>query len=310
MRQHSRNLRSIAIVLVLFLVVSVTAGAEDLQQHLRDQYQGKTRLLRGFYSGDSLLYESSGALIGKEITGDWSDDGFVALDDIHTIGPHLVIAGRRLLVTRLTPEFALTPARKRSAEGKDLGPAVLKIDVDFGMNAPSAAEADAVISKIFLTEQDSLADLVPEYWKPCVPEGLAGRNKSCNFSEKVLAIPGVMPPQNGSGTVGASGDQSQSAQLGKMVRLENGMIPPRTISSPEPEFSEGARGVKYQGVATLALVVNTEGKPIKVRVVTPLGAGLDAKAVHAVESWKFEPARRNNQPVAMDIMVGVDFHLY
>jgi TonB family protein len=310
MSHHCRNLHSIAFVLALCLVVSVAAGADDLQQHLRDQYQGKTRLLRGFYSGDSLLYDSSGLLIGKEITGDWSDDGFVALDDIHTIGPRLVIEGRRLLVTRLTPEFAFTAARRRSADGKDVGPVVLKIDVDFGTNAPSAAQADAVISKIFLTEQDSLADLVPEYWKPCVPEGLTGKNKNCNFSDKVLAIPGVVPSQNGSVPVRPLGDQSQFAENGKMVSLEKGMSPPKAISSPDPEFSDGARGVKYQGVAILGLVVNAEGKPIKVRVVTPLGAGLDAKAVHAVESWKFEPARRNNQPTAMDIMVEVDFHLY
>jgi hypothetical protein len=63
---------------------------------LRDQYQRKPRLLRRFYSGDSLLYDSPGVLIGQEITGDWSDDGFVALDDIHTIGPRLESSDRNL----------------------------------------------------------------------------------------------------------------------------------------------------------------------------------------------------------------------
>jgi TPR repeat protein len=38
--------------------------------------------------------------------------------------------------------------------------------------------------------------------------------------------------------------------------------------------------------------------------------GLDEKAVEAVRSWKFEPARKDGNPVALQIAVEVDFHLY
>jgi protein TonB len=40
------------------------------------------------------------------------------------------------------------------------------------------------------------------------------------------------------------------------------------------------------------------------------GTGLDEKAIEAVKSWRFRPATLNGQPVATQIAVQVDFHLY
>lgn len=310
MREYCSHLRLIAIALGLFLVASPCARAGDLQEHLREQYQGKTRLLRGFYVGDHLRYDSAGVLIGRQFAGDWTADGFVVLDDIHESGPLLVIETRRLLVTRLTPEFAFSAAKKRSAEGKDLGAALLTIKVDFGKVTPSAEQADSAISRIFLTEQDNLADLVPEYWRSCVRDGLDGKNQNCRFSNEVLSIPGVVLSNKNLLTPIEPDDASQPVRQDQIFHVGKGVRPPKAIFQPEPEFSEGARGVKYQGRAVLGLIVSAEGKPTKIRILNPLGAGLDAKAVHAVESWKFEPAKLEGQPVPVEIAVEVDFHLY
>jgi TonB family protein len=255
-----------------------------------------------------LLYDSAGALVGKEVAGDWTEDGFVVLDDVHTAGPHLVVEGRRLLVTRSTAGFQFSAAKKISAHGKDAGPVLLKIDVDFGTNAPSVEQADTVLSGVFLTGQDSLADLVPEYWKPCVREGLIGKDKNCSFSTEVMAIPGVALSDQSDGA--QSGDGEQPAPQDQVFRVGNGVSSPRAISQPWPEFSDGARGVRHQGVITLRLIVSAEGKPTKIRILSPQGAGLDAKAVHAVESWRFEPARLSGQPVPVEVTAEVDFHLY
>ena len=89
-----------------------------------------------------------------------------------------------------------------------------------------------------------------------------------------------------------------------------GIRPPKLISQHEPEFSEPARAAKYQGTVTLDIVVNTEGTPTDIHVTNPLGLGLDAKAVEAVATWRFEPARKNGEPVATKIAVEVNFHLY
>jgi TonB family protein len=85
---------------------------------------------------------------------------------------------------------------------------------------------------------------------------------------------------------------------------------PRIISDPEPEYSEEARKAKYQGVCVLWLVVGPDGRPRDIRVARSLGLGLDEKAIEAVKNWKFEPALKDGKPVAVQINVEVNFHLY
>jgi TonB family protein len=90
----------------------------------------------------------------------------------------------------------------------------------------------------------------------------------------------------------------------------NGVTPPRLIHNTNPEFSDEARRKKIEGVVTLSLVVDTNGQPTDVQVVTPLGHGLDEKAVEAVQQWRFQPAVKDGNPIAKKINVQVNFHLY
>jgi TonB family protein len=38
--------------------------------------------------------------------------------------------------------------------------------------------------------------------------------------------------------------------------------------------------------------------------------GPDEKALEAVKTWRFKPATKDGKPVATQLVVGVDFHLY
>ena len=91
---------------------------------------------------------------------------------------------------------------------------------------------------------------------------------------------------------------------------QKGVSVPEAIYSPEPSFSEEARKAKFQGVVLLLVVVGKDGRPSNIRVGQSLGMGLDEKAMEAVKSWRFRPAALNGQPVATQIAVQVDFHLY
>jgi len=85
---------------------------------------------------------------------------------------------------------------------------------------------------------------------------------------------------------------------------------PQVIFNPEPSFSDEARKAKAQGMVLLLLVVGKDGRPHDIRVGQSLGMGLDEKAIEAVNRWRFRPATLNGQPVATQIAVQVDFHLY
>lgn len=121
-------------------------------------------------------------------------------------------------------------------------------------------------------------------------------------------IPLVLSLAAVTGTSGMLAAQTQSAPE-TLYKVGGGVKPPHVIYSPEPPFSEKARSAGYQGVSTLSLVVGTDGIPRNIKVVNPLGMGLDEKAVEAVSAWKFQPATKDGSPVAVQIAVEVDFHL-
>jgi len=91
---------------------------------------------------------------------------------------------------------------------------------------------------------------------------------------------------------------------------QNGIAPPRCIKQKSPKYSGKARKDKVQGVVLLILVVTREGGVTDIRVKDGLGHGLDEEAVKAVRTWKFTPATKDGKPIAVQIAVEVDFHLY
>ncbi len=97
---------------------------------------------------------------------------------------------------------------------------------------------------------------------------------------------------------------------GGAFRVGGGVSAPKAIYAPDPEYSEEARKVKHMGTVVLWLVVGPDGKPRDIRVLRTLGLGLDEKAIEAVKNWRFEPAMKDGKPVAVQINVEVNFHLY
>lgn len=114
----------------------------------------------------------------------------------------------------------------------------------------------------------------------------------------------------GSGTGPGVGPGHGGGYGGGAYRVGGGVSAPKAVYSPDPDYSEEARKAKYQGTVVLWLVVGSDGKPHDIRVQRALGMGLDQKAIEAVREWRFEPAKKDGQPVPVMINVEVNFRLY
>ena len=84
---------------------------------------------------------------------------------------------------------------------------------------------------------------------------------------------------------------------------------PLLISKIQPEYTEDARRAKYSGIVHLAVVIDEHGVPVDIRIVNPLGLGLDEKAVEAVQRWRFRPGYKNGKPVKVRAAIDVNFRL-
>src|SRR5580698_2409622 len=104
----------------------------------------------------------------------------------------------------------------------------------------------------------------------------------------------------GSGRGNGVGPGEGGGYGGGLYHVGGGVSNPVLIYAPDPEFSDEARRAKYQGVCVVGLVVDAQGNPQRVRIVRPLGMGLDEKALEAVRQYKFKAAVFNGKPVPVE----------
>ncbi len=113
----------------------------------------------------------------------------------------------------------------------------------------------------------------------------------------------------GSGSGAGFGPGHGGGMGGGAYRIGGGVSPPAVIYKVEPEYSEEARKAKFQGTVVLFIVVDEHGNPRDLKVIRPLGLGLDQKAIEAVEKWRFNPGKKDGKPVAVQATIEVNFRL-
>jgi TonB family protein len=293
---------ALTVTLALLAAFPAYGRPSEVEQHLRDEYLGKTFVLRGFYPGDRLQYDSEGALRGDANAGDWTSDGFVQVKEVHVSRGHLTIEAERLLVVHFEAREFQFDAEEKLDKRK------LKIDADLGSAGDSPETADALMSKIFVTAHEELADMVPDYWKPCVRMAGSGGDNKCRFSSELMAIPGTTASAKedaGGCKIRPAAGECSAGHPGRSREAH-----PTATYSPGCEFTDRARKAKFQGTVNLALVVDEQGLPRDIHITRPVGMGLDEQALKCVSQWRFKPAEQDGQPFAAEIAVRVDFHLY
>jgi TonB family protein len=103
---------------------------------------------------------------------------------------------------------------------------------------------------------------------------------------------------------------AQTPNRAAIYRVGNGVSAPVPINQNQPEYSAEARVARLEGAVALSLVVGADGHPSDIRVRKSVGMGLDENAVLAVSAWRFKPAMKGDQPVAVESTIEVSFHLY
>ena len=90
-----------------------------------------------------------------------------------------------------------------------------------------------------------------------------------------------------------------------------GVTPVLCAYCPDPPYADEARKAKLQGTVTLRVLVGTDGRASEIRVVAPLGLGLDERAVETVRTWRFMAAKdAAHNPVASWVTVEAIFRLF
>jgi TonB family protein len=90
-----------------------------------------------------------------------------------------------------------------------------------------------------------------------------------------------------------------------------GVVAPKCVYQPTPQYTSQARESKIEGILVLQGIIRKNGHVDGLKVLRPLGYGLDERAMDIVGSeWRFEPGTFNGQPVDIQANFEISFRLY
>jgi TonB family protein len=103
-------------------------------------------------------------------------------------------------------------------------------------------------------------------------------------------------------------DQVDVASL-HAVEITDDITPPRLTEVASPDYTPEAKKKKIEGTVTLAIVIDKKGDVADAKVIKGLGYGLDENAIIAVKEWKYKPAEKDGEAIAVKLEVTTDFYL-
>jgi homoserine O-acetyltransferase/O-succinyltransferase len=138
-----------------------------------------------------------------------------------------------------------------------------------------------------------------------------------SYLAKLLRESGGLAPGTGVVTVGPNlppftptlGGPPMDGGNGGVYRVGNGVTAPRKISGDQPSYTDYARSHHISGDVLLWAIVWADGSVKAIRVQRGVEPSLDQSAVETVRTWRFEPAMKDGQPVAVQLNIEVTFRL-
>jgi len=272
------------LLLAVCLVHTATAHADSVKDNLNHKYKKQVLALRTPFTRGDQKFDSAGQPIGARASGRWLTYGAIYVEKLNLTKDALRLEGPRVAFSSVKTEGKtyLTNLSK---------PVKIEIRLDQPLN--SLDQAQALLERVFFPEADVAQHATPEF-----------RRSDDNIPDDEIAHVSIHSSR-------PSEESLPDADRDKIDHDKEGaVLAPRAIYTPEPEFSEPARRAKFQGTVVLQIVVNKKGDVVRVRLVRALGMGLDQNAMEGVERWRFSPATRNGQPVAVALNIEVAFNLY
>lgn len=141
-----------------------------------------------------------------------------------------------------------------------------------------------------------IPDPTPEEPEPILVEEVEIPDIDYVVGDVVFGIPDGPPDPYG---VGGDGP----------IRLGGDVIPPEKIFYPSPRYTEEGRQARITGVVILEAVIDQQGNVAHVKVLKGLPMGLTESAVETAKQWKFRPATKAGEAVAVFLNLTIRFSL-
>ena len=296
-------LRPISILLLCMIASTVSAATQEAEKALKE-FEGKVLVLHHPLQGSSQEYDAEGKALKGGDEGPWTVYGGVLIDKVDLSSDRLRIEGRRILFLFLKGKFTAMEFKRLKRPVDPPFPPSVQLEIALDRALDSAEEARAVLGRVFALNTKGLLDSLPEFWREPLDDELIYDPLQKREAEFRMELPsrGINKPAHKVRPNVITADQ--------VFHVGAEVTAPKATFTPEPKFTDIARYEKFQGTLLVDLIVGTDGAAHRIRLVRPLGLGLDESARSMIQTWRFQPATKNGQPVAVEMNVEVAFNLY
>jgi TonB family protein len=265
---------------------SSTAQARQLEQ----RYKGMLLRVRDLVSDSKVRYDAAGNLTGKWHPGRWTWHSSVEVTKVEMKDRLLKIQANRLLLNYNRGTHLFVPVRSGA----------VNIEIETSPGADGNIDVEKEWNKAFLKPAEEYPLDMQPYWKPFIACVIRPKTDECEYYEKKSWAPDVYKINP---TSNWKPDYPNVHHVGGDVK------PPKVKSRVEPEYNEVARAGRVTGTVLLEAIVTKQGGIQILRVIRPLGYGLEENAAEALSQWVFEPGTRMGQPVDVLLDIEVNFNL-
>jgi TonB family protein len=258
------------ILLLLVLLATGPLFAQTSEADLKTRLVDKPLYLRGEWEGDKLKFDASGQLLGSSKMLPFTLSG-MDVQKVKLDDKGLTLDGKRVGV-----EFNWDQLARVVIKGESI-----RLHID----RPAGGDYSHALDRVFATLPE-LVPTLPIYWQ--------------TYAQQFLI------PATAAKVTHAAGS---SDSLARQHKIGGNVSAPRVLSMPQPSYDRRARAENISGKILVYLQVDQEGKPNNIRILHPLGFGLDDMAVDAVSRYKFAPAKENGNPVRVEMNIEVAFSM-
>jgi TonB family protein len=314
LRTILKNMRVRLTILLLCCFIGVlAASAQDAETALK-QFEGKTLILRHPLQSDSQRYDAEGNVLKGGNEGSWAVFGGVLVDHVVLTPDKLRVEGRRIFF--LFPKQKLVLFEFTRLKGHKAPPFSPTMEVEINLDNPidSADQARTILKRVFALNTSDVLKTLPDFWRVYLADHHfsydPSQQKDAEYRWREQRAGTSEPAQyaqpDTTNDPGSTDTDEPTFRVGPDTKVKA----PRAKLTSAPAYSEIAQYENFKGIAVVNVVVGTDGKVHRFRLLRPLGMGLDEIAQSTVQTWRFQPATHNGQPVAVEMNIEVAFDFY
>jgi len=276
----------------LFVVVMIVLGSlpvhawdGDLEDTLNRHYFGHILNLRQPINATIQQYDSQGNIFTANAPGPWTVYSRVQIRNIRLEPNRLVVEGRRIGMRREPKIGMLIPVDLKE-----------KVTLQIALSRPldSEEEFHAILGRIFAFSREDFLASLPEFWQGYVRIYLKTYSDDGNTMEFGISESSLKT-------------RSRVEKAPAVSQDSRGETGPGLKKTTQAAYTSAASSQELTGHVILTITVDASGRPVNVRLLRPLGLGLDESAASTVKDWTFKPATQRGQPIKADAEVAVLF---